>query len=852
MTSAPTIRTPDQKLRVFISSTLQEAADERAAAGEAVRSLHMNPVMFELGARPHPPRDLYRSYLAQSHIFVGIYWERYGWIAPGETISGLEDEYLLASDLPKLIYVKRSENREPKLEALLDRIRDDDQAAYKPFTDAAELRRLVQEDLALILAERFELGSSKGEESGGRLQDLPMQPTPFLGREREGLQLRRLLARDEIRLVTLTGPGGMGKSRLAFEVASGLRESYRDGVYHVLLSSIVDPLVVAAKIAHSLGVPESSERSDLEGIKEFLRDKHALLLIDNFEHLLPAAPVLSEILTYCPDMVIVVTSRAALRLRDEHEFMVPALPCPAPDLPAEKLSRNEAVRLFVDRAKSANPQFAPSEADLRSIAEICIALDGMPLAIELAAARSRLLTPQAMHERITKRLTLLTGGPRDLPARQRTLRATLDWDYEMLDAKEQEVFRRLAVFTGGFTLNAAADIVDVGSEDVVMEMVDSLVGKSLVMHWHREAPEPRFAMLKTIREYAFSKLDEAGETPEAKARHAHYFTNLAELSVPEFRAADQVRWVQIIESEHDNMRSALRWAAEVNDKDLELRLAAALAHFWEFHAHLSEGQRWLESALSGIHEIPDALRADALDGAGNLARGQGEFKRAVSLFEEALTLRRRIGDQTALAVTLKNLGNLYTERGDHDQARGFYEECLDIRKQLGDERGVAEPLNNLGVLARIEGDWSRADTLYEEALELFRRFGDTQGIARALMNLGDVKVELGDVDGAARLIKESIALCVEMASTWDLADLFEELAYVAEKKSRSDEAARFYGAGEKIRDTLGAPLPPAEQEIYGRRLEETHQSLGANAFKLARDEGYTMELDAVVERALEL
>ena len=457
MTEADLIRTPDQRIRVFVSSTLRELAAERRAVRDAVSRLRLVPVMFELGARPHPPRQVYRAYLTQSQVFVGIYWQSYGWVAPGEQVSGLEDEYRLSAGMPRLIYVKTpAPKREAQLAAMLDRIETDDRITYQHFSDPAELQHLVENDLAVLLSERFAMASPGGVPEEAPLAGaLPVPATPLVGREQEAKAVADLVIREGVRLVTLTGPGGVGKTRLAVEAAGRLGAGFGAGVRFADLAGVGAAELVPAAVAAALELSTSGSRvvTDLES---YLRARRLLLVLDNFEHVLGAAPLLAGLLGTAPGLVALVTSRTVLRLGGEHEFPVPALPFPeaGAEMDAAVAQTYAAVRLFVERAHAAAPGFELTDGNAAAVAEICARLDGLPLAIELAAAKVRLLPPQALLARLSDRMGLLTGGPRDLPERQQTLRSTLDWSFGLLPPAEQALLARLGVFADSFDLPA--------------------------------------------------------------------------------------------------------------------------------------------------------------------------------------------------------------------------------------------------------------------------------------------------------------------------------------------------------------------------------------------------------------
>src|SRR5438132_2092807 len=533
------IRTPDQRVRVFVSSTLDELAAERAAAREAITQLRLTPILFESGARPYPPRELYRAYLAQSDIFVGLYWQRYGWVAPSMQVSGLEDEYQLAGEKPRLIYLKTpAPAREPRLQALLDRIRAEDAASYQKFATPDELRERLANDLAQLLTERFT--SPPQTAVHARPAPLPVPRSPLIDREQEVALMRDLLPRADVGLVTLTGPGGVVKTRLAVQVSADLASQFADGVAFISLASLKDLELVEPTVARALQVSEADGQAIGERLLEYLRPRQLLLLLDNAEQLVAAAaPLATRLLDAAQRLKLLVTSREPLRVRDER--VVPVLPLALPDtehLPdLETLAQVPAVALFVERAQEGKPDFTLTSENAVTIVEICQRLDGLPLALELAAARLSLLTPAALLARLEHRLPILTRGARDLPERQQTLRHTIAWSYDLLEADEQQLFRRLAVFVGGFTLEAveAVCVFDAArtsssseaDEGAVLEQLAQLLDKSLVQAQQGTGGEPRFTMLETIHEYAQDQLVASGEAAAVQQRHADYFLRLS-------------------------------------------------------------------------------------------------------------------------------------------------------------------------------------------------------------------------------------------------------------------------------------------------------------------------------------
>ena len=515
------IRTPDQRLRIFVSSTMKELAGARVAARTAIERLRLIPVLFELGARPYPPRELYLAYLRQSDVFIGIYGQQYGWIAPDQQISGLEDEYLNAGGMPKLVYVQSpAPDRDPRLSEMLSRIQSDG-LSYRGFGTSEELGALIADDLAVLLSERFDL-EGEPPEAGRPSRPLPAPASRFIGREREKSIVRDLLTGADARLVTLVGAGGIGKTRLALEVGAALTGTF-DGVVMVALDEVSSADLVVSSIASSLGVPESPGRSLLDLVISYLRTRRMLLIVDNFEHVVAAAGVLGQLITQTDQAVLLVTSRERLRLSGERVVEVPPLQVPGTVDNDEVLRRSDAVELFVDRARAAGSDLDLDHDQLETVAEICRRLDGIPLAIELAASRAKVVGPEELLRRLDRRLSFLTGGPRDLPVRQQTLRSTIAWSHDLLDDSERRLFARLGVFAAGFSLEAAETVCADDAAPAVLDGIASLLDKSLVRTEDTLHGQPRFTMLQVVRDFALEQLDALGETERLRRAHADYF-----------------------------------------------------------------------------------------------------------------------------------------------------------------------------------------------------------------------------------------------------------------------------------------------------------------------------------------
>ena len=590
--------------------------------------------------------------------------------------------------------------------------------------------------------------------------------TPLLGRERELEEIETFLRDPAVRLFTLTGTGGVGKTRLAAQAARDAAELFPDGVVVVALAPLGDPSFVVPTIAQSLGLREAEGQTPGEILQAHLREKRLLLVLDNFEHLLEAAPEVAELIEACPNLVVLVTSRAPLRVRGEQEYSVGPLALPASTLSptAEEVLGSPSGRLFAERARTVSPAFRLGEGNAAAVAAICWRLAGLPLALELAAARMRFLDPAALLTRLDRALSAPSGA-RDLPERQRTMRATLDWSHDLITEDEKVFFRRLSVFAGGFPLEAAEEVGAAGiivAEDV-LELLGRLVEQSLVAAVPDEkGNEVRYGMLEPVRQYAREKLEESGESEDTQRRHAAHFLGLAEEAEPKLIGPEEEAWIDRLQREHDNLRTALRWAKEQGDVEAGLRLVGALNWFWWMRGYLGEGRGWtedfLEAAARGGLRAADGARAKALLGAGRLAFGQGDLGSSIALYEQSLTTYRRLGDEAGTAALLAELGQLVRARGDDDRAEALSEEGLRLNTTLQDRRSAAISLSTLGHVARRRGDLDRATNLFGEALALFKELGHGRGVAYSLCNLGVVALERGEAGRALELHEESLGL----------------------------------------------------------------------------------------------
>ena len=679
-----------------------------------------------------------------------------------------------------------------------------------------------------------------------RPHNLPAQLTRLIGRDADVAALRDLLR--ESRLATITGPGGLGKTRLALHVAVELLDGFADGACLVDLSPIADPALVPEAIAVALGVAETPDIPISVALREALTERELLLVLDNFEQVSAAAPLIGEMLAACPRLTVLATSRIRLRLHGERHYPLSPLALPAPDIPPrlETLGQYAAVRLFIDRASETWPDFAVTNSNAPAVAEMCVRLDGLPLAIELAAARIRLLPPEAMLSRLSERLPLLASDSPGVPARQRTLRATIAWSHELLAPRDQALFRQIAIFPAGATLDAiaaiAADVPD------LLEAVGRLLDHNLLRQ-PKTAGEPRFAMLETIREYGLEQLRAHGELDDTQRRHAVWIAGLAAEAYPHLRGPEQGRWLDRLETEHDAIRAALAWSID-HDPDLALRIACNVVLLWQRRGHLREGRRWLEAALDATLEGPTADRARVLQGAAILARELGDLDAATELGEQALALNQQLGDGRGVIVTLNNLANIALAT-DLDRAQVLYTECLTESRRLGLVGDVATATLNLGVVAAFRKDFDAAQARYEDALALWTEHGDIDARAFTLQNLGNLALyDLRDHRRAAERFRESLGIYSELGDTIGTAYCLIGLAGVAGQAGQPERAARLYGAAEVILKEIGHIPHAGMRELQESLMAEIRAACGDEVFDAAVQVGRASTVTAAVAEAL--
>ncbi|NLP84409.1 DUF4062 domain-containing protein [Microbacterium sp. CFH 90308] len=810
----PVIRTPDQRLRVFVSSTLRELAEEREAVRAAIERLRLAPVMFELGARPHPPRELYRSYLAQSDVFVGIYGSSYGWIAPDEEVSGLEDEYNLAPRaMPKLIYVKAAEQREERLAGLIARIQADDTAAYLHFERAEDLEDQVAADLAMLLAERFDesrLAEIDPPEAGGSLVGkVPVPYTTTIGRDADITAVRDLLARGTDRVVSLIGPGGIGKSRLAIETALACEELYPDGVYFVLLEGVLEAGLLLPTIAYYLGIRDNGEAALEERIAHALAERKVLIVLDNFEQIVEAAPALVRLYNVAPTATFLVTSRIVLRIRGERVYEVPALTTPVGHAPAslDPDTRTAAVALFVDRAQAIDPAFGVTADNAGALADICRSLEGLPLAIELAAAKVRILSPAGIAERLGESLPLLTAAVRDLPERHRTMRATIDWSVSLLPEEQRDLLEDLGVFATRFTLDAVEAIGSGRSWDgQAIDALAALVDGSLVKQ-HDMGGRRVFALLAIVREYALGRLKARGDADRVRLAHADHYCRLVKSVAPDLGGLGQAEAVARLGLELPNLRAAVRHLVYTNRLDDAGDFAWSLLIYWWISGFFAEVRLWMLELLEKQHEQPITQHTRAVAWFFALwgEMWQRPSEQVVAGLGECVRLFTESGDQDAAAMALaaRATARVQLSDPDADKAEAELRAAVTKLRELGN--GWAEAITevSLGRLAWVRGATDDALAHFDRATEVAEAGDDlfTTSVAGNLRSR--LNFQLGRIERAEEEFVHTLLLSIRLHYDEGVAYGLEGVCAVAAAHGEAWRAAALAVAAGEIRRRIG-------------------------------------------------
>jgi predicted ATPase len=828
---AQPIFTPDRRLRVFVSSTLRELAVERGATREAISSLRVAPVLFEQGARPHAPRDLYAAYVSQCDVFIGIYWQSYGWVAPGAEISGLEDELelALAHGAPMLFYVKEpSSGREDRLRGLIGRIEAEVGSAYRSFATPDELRGLVTDDLALLLTERFHAHVRAPEERS----PLPARVTSFVGRDDELAELLRLIDRSDVRLVTLTGPGGIGKTRLALESARCVAPRYEDGVAYVALDRLADPELVAPAIGDALGLASLGPDPE-QSLVRLLRDHRALLVLDNFEHVLEASPIVTRLLEACSRLEVLTTSREPLRLQGEHEYPVPPLA--------------DATRLFKERVAAVRPNLVWDEENLRAADEICRRVDGLPLAIELVAAGTRSFPPSVLVAHLGTSLDAPSPGRRDAPARQQTVRATIDWSYGLLGEAERDLFERLGAFGGSFTIEAAGAIA-AELAVVVLSSLSALVDKSLLQHAASES-ETRFRMLQVVSEYAAERLDGRPDADAIRIAHAEHYAELARAAYAGLRGSEQRGWKEVLDLDRENVRRTLVELERVGRFDDATDLVWSMILYWLTFRYV-EGRKIVGRLLGAGDELSERSRArlrtvDGLLAAllADLATAQAELGDAVGWFEAH-------DDTDGRATALVGLG-VATAPIDADRGRELIRESARLFGEIGDAWGEAISLGVLGWLDTGRGDFTD-EALFERGYSLARYVDDEVSTAHTATNLAALHLARGRRDEARQLLEVALSAHEAMRLQDGLTYALETAAEIALGDGRSENAALLLGAADGLRDEVGVPIWGPRLTRFELLVATVRAALSDERFDAGWAEGRGLGFDGAVAGAREV
>jgi predicted ATPase len=838
---AAVIRTPDRRLRVFVSSTLGELAAERRAVSRAISALRLTPVMFEAGARPYPPAEVYRAYLAQADVFIGVYWQRYGQPVPGARVSGLEEEFDLSGGLPRLLYVKGpAPDREPRLAELLARIQQEASASYRHFRTPGELRRLVRDDLAVLLSERFAAAggpAAAAAKAGVRSsRPLPVSATSLLGRERAVGEVAGLLGQPGVRLVTLTGPGGVGKTRLAVAAGERLRDRFGAGTVFVPLETVTDPALVLPAIGRGAGADLAGTGSPVQALAETLGDGAWLLVLDNLEQVVGVARDLAELLARCPGLAMLATSRTVLGLRAEREYPVPPLPPPADPatVSLEELKSSPAVALFADRARAVRPEFELTAGNAAAVAAICRRLEGLPLAIELAAARTRLLDPPALLDRLAASLDALGTGAVDLPERQRTLRATVEWSVGLLDDAERSLLEVAAVFTGGWTVPAAAAVAGLG-EDRALELSEALARHSLV-YVDSTGLGSRTRMLETIRAFVAERLADRPDANQIGRRHAGYYRALAEQADRPMRHTGQGEWLERLQAEAGNLAAAVRWYL-ARDRGPLPHLFRVLSLYWVQAGLEREAWSWVDELLPAAGTLDPQPRAELAWVAAVIAIYIGDDAATLAARQRLAPLLAVISDPFLHAASQLALAWTLPAAGDFD---GTLREVTVALREL---RSQDEPVYT-AIAAYTAGSLETALGRYDDALQHLRearklseRAGGDWLTAGPRVQLAILAVLRGRPDEARPLLAEALERSLAARSTPFVTLCLVAYAWLAFADGDPERAARLEGAAEGLRRRVGLSAWPLLRRLEAERVAQVRRRLGDRRFDQAFSAG---------------
>jgi predicted ATPase len=826
------IRTPDQRLRVFVSSTLGELAAERRVVERAIAALRLTPVLFELGARPHPPREVYQAYLAQSDVFIGLYWKQYGQIIPGRQVSGLEEEFELSSELPRLLYVKTpAPDREPRLADLLARIKAESAASYRYFRTPTELGRLVRDDLAVLLSERFTASPARAA-APQRLEGqrpLPAAPTSLLGREQAIADVAKLVTDPQVRLVTLTGPGGVGKTRLALAAAEQLRDHFGGGTAFVPLAAVADARLALAGIARAVGADLSGAGPLLDALAEQIWTDAWLVIPDNLEQLADVARDLHELLTRCPGLRLMATSRMVLGLQAEREYPVPALQLPPDPATAslDDIAASPAVALFIDRARAVRRDFALTAANVTAVTHICRRLEGLPLAIELAAARIRLLDPAALQERLCGSLDALGSGAVDAPERQQTLRATVEWSMALLDDAERSLLEVAAVFTDGWTIAAVAQVAGLG-EDRALELTEALARHSLVQPYGAE-PEPRSRMLETIREFVAEQLDARPDAEKIRQRHAGYYRSLAERARGPLRRGGHDEWAGRLEGEGSNLSVAVRWYLAHDPVQLPGLLDALLPVVAFDDDFLAEARSWIEQLLPTVDSLDSEASAQVLLAAAVTAR-ELDDPAALAARDRLRSLLKTIRQPYLHAVSRVAMAITSGIAGDLDDALREAAGGLTELRDQNEPFWTVMALVTLGTIDTAVGRYDDALSHLREMDELAERFSDARLVAAAQLQLGSLALAQGRLDDASALLAKGLDRNLAISNTRNVSVSLAAIAQLAFAEGDPERSALLGGAAEGVRRRAGLREWPAMRIGQADLATQVRQALGDERF----------------------